>query len=180
MYLNCKTFFSFRYGTYKTDELVKAGVETGATALALTNINNTCDAWDFYEFCLAEKIKPILGAEIRNEDWLCYVLLARNIEGFMQINQFLSDHLQQKTVFPARPVFSSSVWIIYPLGRQTAGQLAENEVVGVRPSEVNKLYSLGVEACPGKFVVLHAVSFQDKKNFNLHRLLRAIDKNTLL
>lgn len=51
MYINCKTFFSFRYGTYGTEELVKAAAEKSIQAMALTNINNTCDTWDFVEYC---------------------------------------------------------------------------------------------------------------------------------
>ncbi len=50
MYLNCKTQFSFRYGTYKTEDLVLAARERGADMLALTNINNTADIWDFVHF----------------------------------------------------------------------------------------------------------------------------------
>ena len=78
MYLNCKTNYSFRYGTFFTEELVRSGVEFGAKALVLTNINNTCDAWDFVLHCQKQNIKPILGAEIRNGDKLLYILIARN------------------------------------------------------------------------------------------------------
>src|SRR5437762_11576294 len=42
MYLNCKTYFSFRYGTFATEELVKTAADLGITALGLTNINSTC------------------------------------------------------------------------------------------------------------------------------------------
>src|SRR5229473_5379379 len=96
MYLNCKTYFSFRYGTFATEELVKAGVEAGAMALALTNINGTSDAWDFVQFCRENGIKPILGAEIRNGNKLLYILLARNNKGFRWINEFLSEYLLAK------------------------------------------------------------------------------------
>ena len=67
MYLNCKTFFSYRYGTFSTEALVKEGAEAGATAMALTNINNTCDLWDFYTLCREAGIRPLLGCEVRNE-----------------------------------------------------------------------------------------------------------------
>ena len=100
MYLNCKTYFSFRYGTFSTEELVKEAVEAGATAIALTNINNTCDLWDFIDFCGQNKIRPIAGTEIRNENDLLYLLLAKNNAGLLYINQFLSHYLQAKTPFP--------------------------------------------------------------------------------
>lgn len=160
---------------------MQAGVEAGATCMAITNINNTCDAWDFYDYCRQHKIKPILGAEIRNEDVLRYILLAKNLSGFGEINQFLSAHLQQKIPFPARPVLTDKVWVIYPLGKLLPADLSANELIGVLPQEINKLYNVNVNGHPTKFVVRQPISFQgDKKHYNLHRLLRAVDKNIVL
>ena len=64
MYLNCKTNFSFRYGTFKTEELVAEAESLGVTTMAITNINNTCDVWDFVDHCNEAGIKPVAGAEI--------------------------------------------------------------------------------------------------------------------
>ncbi|MEI6949260.1 DNA polymerase III subunit alpha [Paraflavisolibacter sp. H34] len=179
MYLNCKTFFSYRYGTFGTEELVQAAVEAGASSLALTNINNTADLWDFYEYCTAAGLQPVLGAEIRNGDELLYLLLARNNEGIAAINYFLTAHLQQKTPFPPKPALED-VWVIYPLGRVQPGELGEHELIGVQPSEVGRLFSAGVGAFPGRWVMRQPVTFRDKRSFNLHRLLRAMDKNIIL
>src|SRR5580698_7095329 len=93
MYVNCKTYFSLRYGTFATDELVKAAVEHGVHVLALTNINTTCDAWEFVKCCRAENIKPVVGVEIRNGEKLLYILLAKNNSGFAALNYFLSYYL---------------------------------------------------------------------------------------
>ncbi len=180
MYLNCKTYFSFRYGTYKPEELVKKAADMGISAMAITDINNTCAAWDFYDFCLKQHIKPILGVEIRNEDTFCYILLSKDLQGFCDINRFLSQHLQEKIPFPEKPSFTDKVWIIYPLGKFSADSLENNEMIGVKPNEINKLYGVNVNAYPLKFVVQQPVSFQEKKYFNLHRLLRAVDKNIVL
>ncbi len=101
MYLNCKTFFSFRYGTFRTEELVATAVENGARAIALTNINSTCDVWDFVEYCNKyQEVKPVVGAEIRNDDELLYILLAANNEGLAWINSFLSEHAIEEKLFP--------------------------------------------------------------------------------
>src|ERR1700688_3882298 len=103
MYVNCKTYFSLRYGTFATDELVKAAVECGVHALALTNINTTCDVWEFVKSCQREKIKPVVGAEIRNGEKLLYILLAKNNKGLASIHYFLSYHLTRDELFPEFP-----------------------------------------------------------------------------
>ena len=61
MYLNCKTYYSFRYGTFSTAGLVETAVNNGVTALALTNINTTCDLWEFVKLCRENGINiPII------------------------------------------------------------------------------------------------------------------------
>jgi DNA-directed DNA polymerase III PolC len=186
MYLNSKTYFSFRYGTFSSKELVKAAVENGVTALALTNINSTCDIWDFVKYCREEGIKPITGAEVRNKGQLLYILIAANNKGLLWINEFLSQHFQEDKPFPIvaleDPFFTdiSDGFVIYPLGGKVPGQLFENEKIGVLPSEVNKLFSIDLKTTSDKWVIRQPVTFQNKTYFNVHRLLRAIDKNVLL
>src|ERR1700680_992838 len=151
MYINCKTYFSFRYGTIGTEELVRISVENGTTALALTNINNTCDAWDFVDFCLKQAIKPILGCDIRNSDQLIYILIAANNKGFGWINEFISQHLLDNTPFPSiaaeRPFFTDigDGYVIYPPGSKSPEVLFSNERIGVLPSEVNKLFEIDLK-----------------------------------
>ena len=93
----------------------------------MTNINNTCDAWDFVDYCVQNRIKPVLGAEIRNGSDLCYVLLAKNNNGFEEINRFISIHLQEKKPFPKRPDLNE-VYCIYPLGSIPVNELQAHEL----------------------------------------------------
>ena len=180
MYLNCKTQFSFRYGTYKTEDLVLAARDRGIDMLALTNINNTADIWDFVKFCREQDIKPIAGIEIRNGDTFLYLLLAKNNRGMEVMNRFLSGHLQTGTAFPARPPEDENIWVIYPLGAIDPADLRLYEKIGVQPDEVNKLYKYRDKIHADKFVVRQPVTFQDHTAYNIHRLLQAIDKNILL
>jgi DNA polymerase-3 subunit alpha len=181
-----KTYFSFKYGTFSTEQLVMTGVETGATSLALTNINSTCDAWDFVRYCGREGIKPILGAEIRNDNTLLYTLIAANNNGFRRINEFLSDHLLEKRSFPSadtlQPPFSDTGdgFIIYPLGSKPPEKLLDNERIGILPREVNRLVRTPLATCRDKWIIRQPVTFQNKLHYNLHRLMRAIAANTLL
>jgi DNA polymerase III alpha subunit len=184
MYLG-KTYFSFKYGCFSTKELVAAGVEAGVSVLTLANINSTCDAWDFVQDCQEQGIKPILGVEIRNADQFLYTLIAANNNGFRWINEFLSEHLLEKSPFPPRtiaaPFFSilSDGFVIYSLQGKSPEELFDNERIGVLPGEVNKLLKMPLNSYSNKWVIRQPVTFQNKTYYNLHRLLRAIDKNTL-
>ena len=186
MYLNCKTYYSFRYGTFSTEELVRAAADRGVSSLALTNINSTCDIWEFVQLCNGNGIKPVAGVEVRNEDTFLYVLIAANAEGLAWIHEFLSRHLMAKKPFPEvadNPYFFNNIsdgFVIYPLHTKPLDALLPNERAGVRPWEVNKLITPGWKNHADKLLVLQPVTFQNKIYFNLHRLLRAISKNCLL
>lgn len=186
MFLNCKTYFSFRYGTIATEELIAMAVDRGISSLALTNINSTCDIWDFVKLALKAGIKPIAGVEIRNQDRLLYILIAATNEGLAWIHRFLSEHLIEKKDFPEiaeNPIFfahPSHGFVIYPLHQKALAELKSNEVIGLLPWEINQLITLDWQVYKEKFVVRQPVTFQNATYFNLHRLLRAIHKNCLL
>lgn len=55
-----------------------------------------------------------------------------------------------------------------------------NELIGVAPWEVNKLFGINMLQYQQKFIVRQPVTFKNKLYYNLHRLLRAIDENCLL
>jgi DNA-directed DNA polymerase III PolC len=186
MYLNCKTYFSFRYGTFATEELVNHAVSIGITALALTNINSTCDTWDFVKHAQGAGIKPIVGVEVRNEDAFLYILIAAKNEGLRWINEFLTDHLQDKRRFPepseSITFFShpSDGFVIYDLQSKPLAELKSNERIGILPWQVHNLPTVDWKSYQDKLIVRQPVTFQNKTYYNLHRLLRAIDKNVLL
>lgn len=186
MYLNCKSYFSFRYGTIPTKELVQMAVEKGVGSLALTNINSTCDIWDFVKLCQDEGIKPIAGVEIRNGDKLLYILLAANNRGLQWIHEFLSEQLLLKKDFPEPDLQSTffdsnnNGFAIYPLNTKPVDKLLVNERIGVLPWETNKLFTQDLKKYADKYVIRQPVTIQNKTYYNLHRLLRCIDKNILL
>src|ERR1700720_4072721 len=147
MYINCKTYFSLHYGTFSTEELVRAGVEAGATAMALTNINTTSDAWDFLSYCQEQHIKPVLGAEIRNGHQLLYILLAKNNKGFQWINEFLSEHLLAKKSFPeaaGRTAGGTAGGMAGGTVGGTAGEMAGGTAFFSDPADGVVIYPLSV------------------------------------
>jgi len=180
MYLNCKSFFSLRYGTIDTKDLVRMARETGVTSLALTNINITSDTWNFVKECQEQGIKPIIGLECRNGHDLKYILLARNMEGWFYINRFLSDHLHKDIPFPDRAPAFPGIFAIYAWGTIPLDDLRAHELIGIRRREINKLFRVDIFSYPDKLVILQPVTFQDADHYELHRVLRAIDQNILI
>lgn len=180
MYINCKSWFSLRYGTYRIEDLLNTAQKHGIQQLALTDINSTSHIWDFVAACEEKDIKPVAGAEIRNESRFLYILLACNNNGFAEINQFISLHIQQKRLFPVRTTFSDNVVVIYPIEGTDPALLQQNEYIGVPYTALNRLYGVDMKLYGSRYVMQHPVTFQDEKHYHLHCLLRAIDTNKVI
>lgn len=180
MYINCKSWFSLRYGTYSIEDLVGTAKKQGIQQLALTDINSTSHTWDFVDACQQQQIKPIAGAEIQNQRQHLYILLARNGSGFLAINQFITKHLQRQQSFPVRPVFTDDVFIIYPWDTIGVAELQANEFIGVQYTELHLLYKTDITTYGNRLVMRHPVTFQDSNHYYLHCLLRAINANVVI
>jgi DNA polymerase-3 subunit alpha len=108
-----------------------------------------------------------------------YICLARNQEGFHELNQFLSHHLKSGEPFPDTAPAFHHAFVIYPF-THSVRHLRENEFIGIKPSELFHLNFSAWKHHPEKLVALTPVTFRHKTDFNTHRLLRAIHHNTLL
>ncbi len=181
MYLNCHTYFSLRYGTIAPKELLMLAKNNGIKTMALTDINNTSACLDFVRMSSKYDVKPILGVDFRNGADQQFILLVKDNYGFQQINTYLSIFLHDATlVIPKRPIQICECYVIYPFQKGINYDLKENEFLGIKPEDLNKLKFSKWNNRLHKLVVLRTVSFQNKKGFNTHRLLRAIDNNQLL
>ncbi len=90
MYL-CHSYYSLRYGTMPTKELVVLASSYGIDTLVLTDINNTAGIFNFLKTCKESDIKPVVGVEIRNDNKLLYTCIAKSSEGIREINDFLTE-----------------------------------------------------------------------------------------
>src|SRR5258708_20270319 len=197
MYLNCHSAFSFKYGTLSILRLFDEARRCGVHKLVLTEINNTSSYIEMLRLC-AEKaplqesnltaygkeaypLEIAVGIEFRKENELLYIAIAQNNIGFEKINRFLSHHnLENKPLASWAPEFEN-VFIIYPYGKIEPYQLRPYEYIGVVKHQLNQFAIDPTRKTHGeKFVVLHPVTFASKTDYNVHRLLRAIDNNTLL
>ncbi len=181
MYLNCHTYFSLRYGTIEPEQLLAIASKNGVQTLALTDINTTAACLEFMRASSNYEIKPVLGVDFRNGVQQQFILLAKNNNGFQNINAYLSDFLHNSELkIPETAPELEDVFVIYPYVHKKEYHLKEYEFIGIRPQDLNHLKFSKWNTFRSKLVVLQTVSFQDKKDFNIHRLLRAIDNNTLL
>ncbi len=196
MYLNCHSYYSFKYGTMSPEQLLQEAQEKGISCLALTDINNTSGILDFFRLAKGHSIKPVAGIDFRNGMEQQFIGLAKNIHGFKELNDLLSTHLRNGKPFKnSAPPFDDA-FIIYPF-KNVQHQLRENEFIGIKISDLNKLPFSDTRHLRNKFVVLHPVTFLEKdtrivpgrkepvtfltKHIHYaHRLLRAMDNNTLI
>ncbi len=148
--------------------------------LLLTDINNTAAGIEFVRLAKEHNIRPILGVDFRNGNEQQYVAIAMNNDGYSEINRHLSHHLENKIPFDDQaPNFNHS-FVIYPFARAPQHQLSDNEYIGVHPTQLIKLKFSPWRNQLHKLVILHSNSFKNKRDFNTHRLLRSIGKNSLL
>ncbi|MEN8201306.1 MAG: DNA polymerase III subunit alpha [Bacteroidota bacterium] len=183
MYLNCHSYYSLRYGTMAPGILVEEAARLGIDSLALTDINNSMGMVDFVKACHEHGVHPIAGMEYRSGDRFLYTGIARNPNGFRELNDFLSYHNETGLPLPERAPPLENVWFIYDFEDhpwQGKRKLRDQELIGVRPGEVNRILSSGWSSQLSRLVIRHPVTFLRKKDHALHRHLRAIDHNILL
>jgi len=178
MYLNCHSFHSLRYGTIPLQDLVEQAVLFGVTAMALTDINTVTGIYDFYKACKAVNIKPLVGIDFRNEGKQLYIGLAKNRKGIAEMNRLLTKHNFENTPLPTQaPNFENTI-ILYPFDN-IPESLNDNEFIGIAPEQLPKLYNYVWKRKMDKMVILQTVTYRTKKEYNLHKILRAIDLNIL-
>jgi DNA polymerase-3 subunit alpha len=107
VHLHVHSHYSLLDGLSKVDELVKAAKKRGFTALALTDHGNMYGAVEFYEQCLKNEIKPIVGMEAYlapttrfekngpDNKYYHLILLAENYTGYKNLMKLASlAHLE--------------------------------------------------------------------------------------
>lgn len=183
MLLNCHSYYSFGYGTLSIKELLKETWNKGYSSFVLSDINNTTAVLETLRLCKGKAMKPIPGIDFRNNIKQVYVGIAKNNIGFKELNEHLSEHLHAKKEFNSRPECPEKLkntFLIYPLAFYDGKKLDENEFIGISPKELKQFSFSKIKHLTTKMVVLQPFSFLHKNHFNAHRLLRAIDQNTLL
>jgi len=197
MHLHCHSWFSLRYGLMQPRELLAEAQNAGITTLALTDINNTSAHWDFVRLAPEYGIRPVVGIDFRNkgdDDGLpLYIGLANNPDGYARLCAHLNGHLNEHQSFSDVAPEIQDVAFICPWERWKARledsadlRLERSEWIGVRPWEQSELRLIAgnpvlKNRVPWeRLIALHTFTFRHKRDWNCHRILRAVDRNELL
>jgi error-prone DNA polymerase len=178
MYLNCHSFHSLRYGTIPLQELVHQAVSCGVKAMALTDINTITGIYEFIKACVEVNIKPVVGIEFRSNNKLHFICLAKNRNGLGEMNRIVTNHNFEDSPYPDQAPDFENVFVIYPI-ENAPENLREHEYIGIRPEQLTRLYNQRWKNRIQKMVILQPVTFRTKKEYSLHKVLRAIDLNIL-
>ena len=179
MFINCHSFHSLRYGTISVKELVQQFVELRIGVAALTDINCISGIYDFHRLCEKNNIRPVVGVDIRTDNKQHYICLAKNQLGIGEINRLLTRHHCEGKDFPLHHPNLPDVFVVYPLNNYPE-KLHRNEYIGIRPEEINLLINPTLKKYIPRMVILQPVTFTTKREYKLHQILRAIDRNTLV
>ena len=171
--------FSLHYGILSPEEIVQWAKSAGYSYVVLTDINATGAVLAFVREAQRLGIKPIVGVELRNGMEHIATLIARNNRGFHEMNHFLSRYLQTNTPFPRRLPHFTSCYTCYPIEKVNF-KLNQNEYIEIQGENTGNLMYKYTNFSREKMLFLQPMTFRNKRDFNTHRLLRAIHLNTLL
>jgi DNA polymerase-3 subunit alpha len=178
MLLNLHSYYSLRFGTLSLQDLISGMLAGGYDTAVLTDINNSSGSLDFIKLGRAAGLNLLAGMEFRDDDQLCFVAIAKNEQGFREINEYRTKLNMENRPTPERAPEFEQVFIIYPFSKLNSFPLQDFEYIGVRPSERTRAQLMDRKLLD-RCVILAPVSFR-KTDYTLHRQLRAIDNNLLI
>lgn len=194
MLLNTQTYYSYKFGTWKPQDLLEQAEAYGYSSVCITDINNTSAVLDSMRMYKEGEVgvRVIPGIDFRNGAEQLFVALPKNNTGFEAINTYLSHYLHSKEPIPAIAPNWEGVIVVYPFGMpsaisyQSSAKLLTADgqkltaFIGIRPHDIPRLKFSPLRQHMDRLVMLPTVTFHNQRDFNTHRLLRAMDTNLLL
>ena len=101
VHLHLHTEYSLANGMIRLPQLVEQTLQNQMPAVAITDIGNLYGTVKFFNKCMAQGIKPIIGAEIYLENTaklsqpFCLVLLVQDDTGYVNLSELLSRGFQE-------------------------------------------------------------------------------------
>ena len=150
MYLNCHTAYSYRFGTFSEEELLGEAQRMGVTSLALTDVHSTSACLNFIRRAPNYGIRPVVGIDFREQGRGQYFGLAKNNQGYYELNTFLAEILHNKAKVPIQAPWFENAFIIYDFAYAIQHpclhpeRLAPHEFIGVNPAQIAQLCGIPI------------------------------------
>ncbi|HQO77445.1 MAG TPA: DNA polymerase III subunit alpha, partial [Thermodesulfobacteriota bacterium] len=183
IHLHVHSYYTFMAGTASPDALCRRAKELGYEALALTDTNGLYGLPEFLSAAKQYDLMPLVGAHVCTSDSRA-VLLAKNAQGYQCMCRLLTKLHHHTGSFSLldelKQGFSNCVLLSPDLSLLSALQDAEDMFVELVPdagslATFKAARRLGIPA-----IATGAVYFLDAGDRELHRMLRAINRNTTL
>ncbi|NBV68856.1 MAG: DNA polymerase III subunit alpha [Flavobacteriia bacterium] len=173
--------FSLKYGVHAPEVLVAWAKESGYESVFLADINSTGSVMAFVREAQKLGLHPVVGVELKNGMQTIATLIVKNNMGIHEMNLFLSQYLHRAESFPQTLPHFNHCWVFYPLEAKISRAMADNEYFQINLHQLRNWdirYQNKIDET--RVVLLTPMIFNGKRDFNTHRLLRAIHHNTLL
>ena len=176
MYLSSHSYYSLRYGTIPPEELLQLAAENNINSLALTDINNTSACLDFIRLSKKYNIRPVIGIDFRNGVKQQFIGLAKNNEGYYELNLYLSKFFESGDPHPEKAPSFQNAFIIYPFNHTERSfgieDLNENYFHIKKPNIVFEIHECFYKNNKN---LKYLKSILESANYNLR-----LDKNNLI
>jgi DNA-directed DNA polymerase III PolC len=193
VHLQVRSNYSLMRGASSLEALCEAARERGMTALAVTDLNGLYGAVRFWEIARIAGLQPILGAEVDAPDPrraargeratllvkdregyanLCRILTRRHRDAAFSLVSALAEHSRGLVVLAPSPAILEELLEARGPDRLHLA-LGSSPVAGGWVGRLQAARRLGIEP-----VAVHGVHFVHPRDFELHRMLRAIALNT--
>lgn len=184
--LHVHSFYSLLSGIIKPDELIQSAKNFKLSSIALTDTNGMYGLIPFYKAAVENKISPVLGSCITDpSDESNYaLLLAKNQPGYSELCRIitmrkLNDDFSLINILNE---FTENLFTITPsieiLKNVKPHQNLVAELITTRQhkKKTRDLYNYSINGGI-KFVASNPVYFLRKDDYELHKLVRAINLN---
>ena len=185
--LTVRSHYSLMWGTAAIDRLCRQARRLGYDRLALTDTDNLYGLWPFLNACRREGLRPIVGAEVTDPNSRARaVCLVSDAAGYTNLCRLLTRrHMDPGfTLGDALPPLAAGLVVLTSnpalLRRWHAARVTVAAAMPRRPLPAGhplrqeaRALDIDVVATPGSF-------FLSPQEYPLHRLLRAIHRNTTL
>lgn len=192
--LNVHSNYSFLSSSIKLKDYVEFAKKNNLATLSLTDQNVMYGSYEFYQLCLANQIKPIIGLDCQvqlNETIINLTILSKNYQGYktlMKISTFLNtkkEYLTEKIITSQLLENNDVVTIIRiestPLAdikAQTAFFKHQNCYLGVATTNLEQLKEL--TKLTKNIVATNQVSYLKPNDADIVQVLNAIKDNKIL